>query len=161
MSDDPSEISMRNLGPSDQQSRRLSRVTRFVWTMRILGLFYVAFAVFIFLFPNEFFYLVNVGPKVFKVTEAIPDPAEKFFVVLATSSFAMLAALSWFSATYPFIRGFVVVHLLAKIVTCYGFIHLFMTEQRYFAYATGATIDLLIGLLVLWTAAFVRADQDL
>ncbi len=157
------ESEQRNSGSVDAsfavaEERRISRLSRFVWTMRILGLLYAAFAVFLFLFPTEYFYLVNVGPKVFKLTEAIPDPVEKFFIVFATSSFAMLAGLSWFSATYPFIRGFVIVHLLAKVVTCYGFVYLFMNEQRYFAYATGAAIDFLIGLLVLWTAAFVRVE---
>jgi hypothetical protein len=141
------------------EQRRMVRVFRFVWLMRFLGLFYVAFAVFLFLFPNELFYLINVGPKVFKVTEAIPDPVEKFFVVFAAAHFGMLAAISWYSAAYPLLRGYVVVHLIGKIISCYGFVYLFMNEQRYFAYATGAGIEVVTGILVLITAAMVRSQS--
>ncbi|MCM2322180.1 MAG: hypothetical protein NDJ90_02855 [Oligoflexia bacterium] len=121
----------------------------FPWSMRFLGVFYAAAALVFVLYPTELLYLLNVGPKVFNVTEALAEPTDRFWIVIAASSMAMLSALSFFAAESPKIRGYSLVHLLAKTVTMTGFAAMFIHDKRYFAYLVGAVVDAIIVFLVL------------
>ncbi len=118
------------------------RVSRYVWAMRFFALLYLLVGLGFFFFPNEVFYLINVGPKVFKLTEAVPDPTERFWLVLATSMMAMLAAVSLLAS----------VHLVSKICSTAGFAYQFLHHQNYFAYVLGILTDGPIALIVLWLA---------
>jgi hypothetical protein len=125
-----------------------SALSQYVWLMRILGLLYVAGALLLFFFPNEIFYLINVGPKVFKITEAVPDSIEHFWLVLASTEMIMLSALSFLSAESPRTIGYLVVQLLAKTASTAGFIYMFIHDRAYFAYLTGSAIDIVIALTI-------------
>ncbi|MCM2277286.1 MAG: hypothetical protein NDJ89_04365 [Oligoflexia bacterium] len=117
--------------------------------MRLLGVAYALGAVVFVFYPTQLVYLLNVGPKAFNFTEAIPDPAEHFWIVIAAASMAMLSALSFFSAESPKVRGYFLVHLLAKVVTFAGYLYMFLNEKPYFAYLLGIMTDLLIVAIVL------------
>lgn len=116
----------------------------------ILGGMYALVALVFIFFPNELIYLLNVGPKVFKVTEAIPELQEFFWSLLAGAMMAMLSVLCFLSAETPQVRGYFLVHLLANTICILGFITLFMNHQRYFAYLVGAVMDLAITGGLLW-----------
>jgi hypothetical protein len=122
---------------------------QFILLMRIFGVIYALCAVVAFFFPTEVFYLMNVGPKVFKITEVIPYPSEHFWGVYATGMMAMLSALCFLASESPRIWGYSLVHLLAKVVTTLGFISMFMSDHRYFAYLLFAVIDGAIVILLV------------
>lgn len=116
----------------------------------ILGGAYALLAVVFVFFPNEFVYLVNVGPKVFKLTEALPSPQDFFWSLMAGAMMAMLSALCFLSAESPRVRGYLLVHLLAKTVCALGFITVFLNQQRFFAYLVGAAFEVVIAAGLLW-----------
>lgn len=119
--------------------------------MRILGVFYLLLGLVFFFFHNELFYLINVGPKILKITEAIPEPVEDlFWLVQAVSLMILLSAICFLAAESPGKRGYTVLHLLAKSVSITGFIYVFVHHHPYFAYATGAAMEILITIFVLW-----------
>lgn len=122
----------------------------FPWVMRGLGVLYILSAFFFLLFPNEIFYLINVGPKVFNVTQAIPEPMDRFWLISAASQMITLSALSFLAAQRPMRKSYVWVHLLAKGVACAGYVSLFAYQQQYFAYLIGATLEALIAIVILW-----------
>jgi hypothetical protein len=130
-------------------------VSQYAWTMRVLAVVYALGALLFFFFPNEIFYLINVGPKVFKITEAMPDSVEHFWLVLATSMMAMLSALSLLAAESPRIHGYALVHILSKTVSTAGFVYCFAAGPRYFGYLVGIATDLPLAVLV--TVLHVRA----
>src|SRR5579859_5573702 len=98
-----------------------SRTRHFIWVMRIFSFIYLIGALLFFFMPEEIFYLINVGPKVFKAFEEIPIPSEHFWVVLTTSMMAMLALCSLLSSIYPAVKGYVFIHLESKAVSVAGF----------------------------------------
>lgn len=121
-------------------------------TFRILGIIYVLMAFAFFFFPSELIYLVNVGPRVFRITEAIPDPNENLWNVLASALCATLASLSFLAAENPKIRGYALTHLLSRAVSTAGFLYCFANIKPYFAYLLGAISDGALFLLVAWLA---------
>lgn len=143
--------------PSTSNERPAKRVrTARLW-LWVLAFAYGIGALVFFFFPNELIYLVNVGPKVFKITEAIPEPADRFWVVIASAAMAMFSGLSLFAAESPGIRGYNWVHLLGKTVTAAGYLYMYLNEHHYFVYLLGLFADLLIGGIVLWTLFTLRA----
>lgn len=140
---------------STPENRRQARRSRYVWTLRVLGVGYALGALAALFHPNEIFYLLNVGPKVFKITEAIPEMTERFWLAPSTSALVMLSALSFLAAESPGIRGYALVHVLAKISAGAAFIYLFLDHERYFAYAFGAVTEFMLGALVAWVALWV------
>lgn len=138
---------------------------RFFWFLRIMGVLYALLGLAFFFFSNEIFYLMNVGPQVFKITETIPNPTEKFWLVLATSMMAMLSALSFLASESPWVRGYNLVHLLAKTASTAGFLYLFLNENRYFAYLLGVITDASIAVILTWymirTAGIKKNDPTI
>ncbi len=135
---------------SEKVSTPKNPLKHLVFFLRVMGVIYALLAFLFFFFPSEFFYLVNVGPKVFKITETIPDSSEKFWLVQGTSMLAMLSALSFLGAESPKTRGYLLVHLLSKTVSSVGFLYLFLNDHRYFAYLVGFIPDSLLGLVLCW-----------
>lgn len=117
--------------------------------MRILAFIYLAVGLLFFFRPEETFYLLNIGPKVFHTYEEIPNPSEHFWVVLTTSMMAMLVVVSLYSSVYPKIFGFTLAHLVSKGISTAGFLFLFLNQKPYFAYLAGVATDGLIFVLVL------------
>ena len=133
----------------------MTHATRdFVWVMRIYALTYLVCAGLFFFMPEETFYLINVGPRVFKIGQEIPMPSEHFWIVLSTSMMMMLFFASAYTSAYPAIKGMVWIHLLSKVTSVSGFIYLYL-HQNYFAYLLGAAVDGSIVLVVL--AFFLRS----
>jgi hypothetical protein len=116
--------------------------------MRIYALIYLVGAFLFFFMPEETFYLINVGPRVFKLAEEIPAPSERFWVVLSTSMMIMLFFAAVYSSMFPYVKGFVAIHLLSKATSVAGFLYCFF-QKRYFAYGIGAACDGSIFLIVL------------
>lgn len=117
--------------------------------MRIFAFIYAVGAVLFFFMPEETFYLINVGPKVFKAFEEIPIPSERFWVTLSTAMMMMLVTTSLYSSFYPKIKGFVVIHLASKATSVAGYSYLFLKQKHYFAYLLGAATDSFIILIVV------------
>lgn len=124
--------------------------------MKALAAFYAVGAIVFFLFPAELIYLINVGPKVFKLTQAIADPADRYWTVLASAGMATLSALCLFSAESPEVRGYKLIHLLAKVVTLAGFLTMYVNDKHYFAYVLGIPTELAILTLLLWKGSAVK-----
>lgn len=124
--------------------------------MRLIGLAHLIAAVVFFFFPGELVYLINVGPKVFKVTEVIPEPSERLWLVMASTLMALTALLCFFSSRSPQIRGYVFSVLLAKGVSGSGFVYMFLYDQRYFAYIVGIAIETVLALLITWSLVRTR-----
>lgn len=116
--------------------------------MKIFAFVYFAVGLLFFFMPEETFYLINIGPKVFKIFEEIPPPSEHFWIVLTTSMMAMLSAVSLLASMNPRVKGFVMIHLLSKGVSVAGFLYCFFKYEPYFAYLVGAITDLSIFILV-------------
>lgn len=128
----------------------MTHATRdFIWIMRIFAFIYLVGALVFFFMPEETFYLINVGPRVFKLFEEIPMPSERFWVTLSSSMMAMLFYISAYSSIYPKIKGFVFVHIIAKATSVAGFTYLFLRHKHYFAYLVGAIADSLVIVVVL------------
>lgn len=121
---------------------------QFVWVMRIFTFVYIIVASTFFFMPDELFYLINVGPKVFKAFQEIPVPTERFWSVLATAMVAMLSVTSFYSSLYPKQKGFVLIHLVSKTVSVAGLSYMFLRHQPYFAYLFGAVVDSSVILIV-------------
>ncbi len=102
-----------------------------------------------FFFPSETFYLINVGPKVFKMFQDIPESSERFWLVLAFSMMLMLTLISFYSSFQPKNRALIVVHLLSKLTSTLGFCYMFFRQSPLFAYLTGAVTDGSLFLIVL------------
>ncbi|MEW6058033.1 MAG: hypothetical protein AB1540_15610, partial [Bdellovibrionota bacterium] len=83
---------------------------QFIWVMRIFTFVYSVGGLFFFFMPEEFFYLINIGPRVFKTFEEIPMPSERFWGVLAAGMMSMLAALSFYSSLYPRVKSYILMH---------------------------------------------------
>ena len=105
--------------------------------------------------PEELFYLINVGPRVFKAFQEIPMPSERFWVALSTSMTMMLSVTSFYSSLYPKIKGFVLIHIVSKVVSVAGFIYLFLRHAPYFAYILGAVVD--SGVILIVGGFYLRA----
>ena len=128
----------------------MTHATRdFVWVMRIFTFIYFIFAIGFFLMPEETFYMINIGPRVFRVWEEIPMPSEHFWVVLSTSMMMMLTVTSFCSSLYPKMKGYMVIHMISKVTSVSGFIFMFLHDRPYFAYAYGALTDSIVILIVL------------
>lgn len=125
-----------------------SATRQFVWVMRIFTFNYIVVSLLFFFMPEELFYLINVGPKVFKAFLEIPVPSEHFWVVLSTSMTVMLAVASFYSSLYPKTKGFVLIHLISKATSIAGFTYLFLRDKPYFAYLFGAVVDTAVLLTV-------------
>lgn len=125
-------------------------VARYVWTMRGLAALYGVMAMVFFFFPAELVYLVNVGPKVFKLTEALPDIADRFWTVMSATAAVTLCALALFAAESPRIRGYALIQILAKVFTAAGFLTMYLQHARLFAYLVGLVSEALLALLTLW-----------
>ena len=115
-----------------------------------MGVLYVIAAAILLFFPGELVYLLNVGPKVFGLTEALPDPLDRFFTVQAAALATVLAALSFLSAESPRTTSYPLVHLLAKVVTLTGFLYYLLNQKPYFAYGVGLAFELVATGAVLW-----------
>jgi hypothetical protein len=144
--------------PSQPETKNFPQLAKYALIMRFLGVIYALGALAFFFFPQQLFYLINVGPKVFSVTEAIPDSVERFWLVLATSMMAMLSALSFLSAESPGTRGYALVHLLSKVVSSVGFIYVFLNDKTYFAYLLGIVTDLSIALVLVWSMVRISGE---
>ena len=121
---------------------------QFVWVMRIFAFMYFVTAVLFFFMPDEVFYMINIGPKVFKTFEEIPMASEHFWLALATSMMVMLIVTAIFSSLYPEVKGYVVIHLASKLTSVAGFLYFFIKHHHYSAYLTGAVTDAVIFVLV-------------
>lgn len=130
--------------------KKTAILKRFKWFLKTMGTLYAFLALVFFFFPAEVFYLINVGPKVFKITESIPDSSEKFWLVLATSMMGMLSALSFLAAESPLLRGYTLTHILSKVISVAGFFYLFINDHRYFGYLLGMITDIPIALVLIW-----------
>lgn len=117
--------------------------------MRILGLGYLGAGLAFFFFPSEVFYLINVGPKVFKMFQDIPEPSEHFWLSLTFSMMMMLTLIAVYSSFQPKNRALILVHLLSKLTSTAAFIYCFFKNAKLFAYIAGAVLDGGIFLLVL------------
>ncbi|MBI3557588.1 MAG: hypothetical protein HY074_15110 [Deltaproteobacteria bacterium] len=117
--------------------------------MRIFTFIYFIGAIGFFFLPEETFYLVNIGPRVFKFWEEIPMPSEHFWVTLSTSMMMMLMTTSFYSSLYPKMKGYLLMHMISKVTSISGFIFLFLHDRHYFAYAYGALTDSLVVLIVM------------
>ncbi len=118
------------------------------WPLRLLGLIYVLAAAAVFFFPEQILYVVSAGPRT-------PDAVERFWLVYVTGALVALAALSFFTAENPGVRGYALTHLLAKAAGAAGFLHLFLNQERHFAFGAGFAIETLLAAVVAWT--FVRS----
>ena len=123
--------------------------------MRVFTFVYVMVSLCFFFMPEELFYLINIGPKVFKTFEEIPIPSERFWVALSAAMTAMLATTSFYSSLYPRLKGFVMIHLVSKAVSVVGFGYLFLRHKPYFAYLTGAVVD--SGVIFIVVGFFLRS----
>ncbi len=128
----------------------MTHATRdFVWVMRIFTFIYFIGAIGFFFLPEETFYLINIGPRVFKFWEEIPMPSEHFWVTLSTSMMMMLMVTSWCSSIYPKMKSYLLIHMVSKFTSISGFLFLFVRDRHYFAYGYGALTDSLVVLIVL------------
>ena len=128
----------------------MGRLKSFRRINRLIGILYGAIAFSFFFFPAEVFYLINVGPKVFRITEAIPDSPESFWRVFAAASFITLSAICFLAAETPKIRGYSILHLLNKIVSGACFLWLLSKGQHIFAYALGAFAEFFVFTIIAW-----------
>ena len=128
---------------------------QFVWVMRIFAFIYVLVSLFFFFMPEQLFYLINIGPKVFSAFEEIPMPSERFWVALSAAMTAMLAVTSFYSSLYPGIKGFVMIHLVSKVVSVAGFSYLFLSHKPYFAYIIGSVVD--SGVILIVAGFYLRS----
>ncbi len=126
---------------------------RYIWFLRFLSLVYLVACILFFFFPEETFYLINVGPKVFKAYEEIPLPSERFWCVFAASHMGAMFVLCWCLSFHPQLKSLTLVHFVAKLIPITGFSYLFLQQNRYFAYIFGAAIETLI-LLVTFLCFF-------
>ena len=140
-------------------SKSMGRLKSYRRINRLFGVLYIALAVAIFWFPVELFYLINVGPKVFRITDAIPDSTESFWRVFATASYATLAAICFLAAETPRIRGYSMLHLLSKVVAAACFLWLVSKQQRIFAYILGASVELCIFAIISWVTFRVPPEK--
>ncbi|OFZ69911.1 MAG: hypothetical protein A3K03_05775 [Bdellovibrionales bacterium RIFOXYD1_FULL_44_7] len=138
------------------KKQRPEALSQYVWFMRLLGVFYALGALIFFFFPNEVFYLINVGPRVFRIVDAIPDSSEHFWLVLASSLMIVLSVLSFLAGGAPKVRGYALVHILSKLFTACAYLYLFVNEQKYFAYLIGFLIDIPLALLIIIVTLRVR-----
>lgn len=122
--------------------------------MRILGIVYLLAGAAFFFFPAETFYLINVGPKVFKMFQDIPDSSERFWLALTFSMMMMLSFIAIYSSFQPRNYALTLVHLLSKLVSTLGFVYVFFESAPIFAYLVGAVCDGSIFMIVL--IMFVR-----
>ena len=122
----------------------------------VLGILYALGGLAFIFIPNEILYLVNVMPTVFKLAEAIPLPAERFWIVMAAAMMATLAALSFFSARYPLIRGYAWIHVLCKTVSGTGFLYMFFNDRHYFIYLLGTVLDAALIIFVTYKTMMFR-----
>lgn len=121
-----------------------------VGSLWFLGALYALLAIVLLAFPNELVYLINVGPKVFGLTEAMPDPVDRFFSIQASGLAATLSALTFLSAESPRATAFPLVHLLSKVVTLSGFLYMYLNQKPYFAYAVAFVLEIGATGIVLW-----------
>jgi len=127
--------------------------------MFVLGVAYALSAAAFFFYPDEVFYLINVMPNVFKLAEAIPNPVERFWLVMASGLLGTLAVASFFAARSPDIKGYGRLHILSKLISSAGFIYMFFHDKAYFAYLLGVTIDVLIALLISWKLIVIAHEN--
>ncbi|HLD99035.1 MAG TPA: hypothetical protein VJB59_02185 [Bdellovibrionota bacterium] len=128
----------------------MTAISSYARTMFALGVAYALSASAFFFYPDEVFYLINVMPNVFKLAEAIPNPVERFWLVMASGLLGTLAVVSFFAARSPDIKGYGRLHILSKLISSAGFIYMFFHDKAYFAYLLGVAIDVLIALLISW-----------
>lgn len=133
--------------------------SQYIWLMRLLGLIYLGGGLLFFFFPSQIFYAINIIARIVPVVEAVPESSEFFWLVLATSMMLMLSFLSFLSSAYPDIKGYAGVHILSKLASSAGFLYLFLTHKKYFAYALGIATDLPIAFLVAF--ATIRISKAL
>jgi hypothetical protein len=130
---------------------RSPRLSQYVWLMRFLGALYALMAVIYYFFSSELIYLMNVGPKVFRVTQAIAEPVDHFWLVGAATLMAVLSLISFFASAAPRVRGYSIIHLLAKVLMAAGYAWLYSQGERYFAYILGFAIECAIALVVMFS----------
>ncbi len=125
--------------------------------MRVLGVVYLAAGAGFFFFPAETFYLINVGPKVFKMFQDVPESTERFWLVLTFSMMMMLSFIAFYSSFQPKNYALALVHLLSKLISTLGFVYVFFNSAPLFAYIVGAATDGTIFLVVLVATIRVMA----
>ena len=126
---------------------------KFIWVMRVFTIIYFVGGLLFFFMPNELFYLINIGPKVFKIAHELPiyeNPHEKFWLTLAVSMMSMLCLLSYSSSKNPDQKDYILIHMIAKITSVTGFIFLFVKDHAYFGYIVGAITDSMVIMIVLF-----------
>lgn len=144
---------------ADSTASAVSKRPRsFSGVLRLLGIVYAFTGLSFLFFPNEVFYLINVGPQVFGFGEPIPDSVERFWIVLTTAMMAMLTLTAFLSAQYPGIRGYWLIHLLSKSVSTVCFVYMFIAHAPFFAYLVGVVTDGALAVLVLYM--FARQPKE-
>lgn len=129
-----------------------------VWAMKVFAFMYFVVGLLFFFMPEETFYLINIGPKVFGTFQEIPVPVERFWLVLATSMMAMLSLTALLSSQNPHVKGYLLLHMLSKSVSVAGFLYSFIRFQKYFAYLVGAVTD--FSILVLVAVLYLKTLND-
>lgn len=127
--------------------------------MRGFAVVYLVLGLAFFFYSERLFYLMNTGPNVFGFFEPIALPVEKFWLVLALSMMVMLSLISFFSSIQPRNLYFLFLHLASKATSVAGFLYLFFVEQKAFAYASGALVDLSVFLIVFFIFLTTKEDE--
>lgn len=126
------------------------QVVRYVYVMRVLGALYGLSALIFFFLPGAIFYILNFIPKFLGLLEVIPDSSELFWLPLAASMMVMLSVLAFSAAASPELRILALVQIISKLCTSLGYLYLFFTAEKYFAYLVGFLTDFPIFLFVFW-----------
>ncbi len=125
-----------------------SSIRQYKFTMRDLGVLYLAVGLIFLLVPDLITYVMNAAPRTVGWGELLPDSSERFWVVLAVSMMGMLTALSFLASESPGTRGYALVHILSKILSTVGFLYMYFNHRPYFAYLAGAATDFPLAILV-------------
>ncbi len=136
-----------NTAPTSQK-KPLSILSRF--SFLFIALFHFITALMFFFKPDELFYLLNVGPKVFRAFIDIPTASEHFFIATAASNYILIGLLLLVAGYHLRSKTILLVICAAKLLTVFSFMYLFNVHAHYFAYVAGATMEAfyLLGILL-------------
>lgn len=117
----------------------------------ILGIFQILTALMFFFRPNEFFYLINVGPKVFRAFIEIPNANEKFWIAYASQYYILSGLLTLVAGYQTRNKSALLILVFSKLLCSLSLFYLFNVHEKYFAYVAGGIVEGFLIILILFS----------
>ena len=128
-------------------SNKSSTFSRIVFL--IIGIFHILAACMFYFRPDEFFYLVNVGPKVFRAFIEIPNASERFWIAYASQYYILSGLLIIVSGYQNRNKPVLLILVLSKLICSFSLFHLFNVHEKYFAYFAGGIVEAFLLIVIL------------